>query len=123
MQRSAVSPTDQKSVGVGNAGGWGLSCRSTMDDFDLRDGPALLARTPATLDAWMRDLPAGWLHSDEGPETWNPLVVLGHLIEGERFDWIPRVRHVLEFGETGGVAPFDRFAKLGQRSRSGAELL
>jgi len=47
-----------------------------MDDFDLPDGPALLARTPAT-DAWLRDLPAGWLHSDEGPETWNPLVVLG----------------------------------------------
>lgn len=94
-----------------------------MDDFDLRDGPALLARTPATLDAWLRDLPAGWLHSDEGPDTWNPLTVLGHLIEGERHDWIPRVRHLLEFGETLAFAPFDRFAQLRQPQHTGPELL
>ena len=81
-------------------------------DFVLTDGPRLLARTPAVLDAWLRDLPATWLDADAGPQTWNPAVVVGHLIEGERHDWIPRVRHILEHGDRVPFAPFDRFAQL-----------
>jgi hypothetical protein len=80
-------------------------------DF-LREGPPLLARTPATLDAWLRDLPSAWLDCDEGPETWTAVAVLGHLIHGERTDWIPRARHLLAHGETVPFAPFDRFAQL-----------
>ncbi|MFY9344516.1 MAG: DinB family protein [Planctomycetota bacterium] len=95
----------------------------TPDTFDLQDGPALLRATPATLTAWLCLLPAGWLHSDEGPDTWNPLVVLGHLIEGERHDWIPRVRHLFAFGETRAFTPFDRFAQLRQPERPLADLL
>jgi hypothetical protein len=83
-----------------------------MQPFDLADGIVLLERTPALLDAWLRDLPAGWLASDEGPDTWNPCVVLGHLIEGERNDWLPRARHLLAHGEAVPFAPFDRFAQL-----------
>jgi hypothetical protein len=63
-----------------------------MSTFDLIEGPALLRRTPAMLDAWLRQLPEPWLASDEGPDTWDPLVVLGHLVEGEQHDWLPRVR-------------------------------
>src|SRR5262249_6834463 len=74
---------------------------------------ALLERTPAMLDAWLRTLPAMWLECDEGPSTWCPLQVLGHLIEGERSDWLPRVRHLLEHGEREAFPPFDREA--GQR--------
>lgn len=83
-----------------------------MHDFDLADGVDLLQRTPALLDAWLRDLPDGWLASDEGPDTWNPRVVLGHLIEGEQHDWLPRTRHLLAHGEAVPFAPFDRFAQL-----------
>lgn len=94
-----------------------------MEAFDLVDGPALLRRTPAMLDAWLRGMPAGWLTSDEGPDTWNALVVLGHLIEAERNDWIPRVRHLLEHGESRPFAPFDRFSQLRREPRSLGELL
>jgi hypothetical protein len=75
------------------------------------------------LDAWLRDGSAFWLESDEGPDTWSPLVVLGHLIEGERHDWLPRVRHLLEHGEAVPFAPFDRFSQLRRPHRTVAELL
>jgi hypothetical protein len=79
--------------------------------FDLVEGPALLARTPPLLDAWLRGLPAAWLVCDEGDGTWNAHGVVGHLVEGERSDWIPRARHLLEHGERVAFAPFDRFAQ------------
>lgn len=82
------------------------------DRFDLAEATALLARTPAALDAWLRGLPSAWLTCDEGPSTWNALTVLGHLVEGERSDWLPRVRHVLAHGEAVAFPPFDRFAQL-----------
>lgn len=91
--------------------------------FDLGEATALLARTPALLDAWLRGLPSAWLRCDEGPDTWSATVVLGHLIEGERHDWIPRVQHVLAHGESVAFPPFDRFAQLRQRERTVPELL
>jgi hypothetical protein len=69
---------------------------------------ALLSRTPAALDALLRDLPDVWLHNNEGDSTWTVSEVVGHLIHGERTDWMPRVRHLLEFGETRPFEPFDR---------------
>ena len=86
-------------------------------DFTLVAGPELLARTPALLDAWLRDLSPAWLDADEGPDTWSPAVVIGHLIEGELHDWIPRVRHILEHGERAPFPPFDRFAQLRRAPR------
>jgi uncharacterized protein YndB with AHSA1/START domain len=90
--------------------------------FLLDEAKALLERTPALLDAWLRGLPDCWLACDEGPETWSPLVVVGHLIHGEKTDWIPRARRILEHGESLAFEPFDRFAQLndrgGQRGRS-----
>ncbi len=80
--------------------------------FDLSEATALLARTPPLLDAWLRDLPDAWLRCDEGPDTWNPTDVLGHLLEGERHDWLPRVQHVLAHGDATPFPPFDRFAQL-----------
>lgn len=71
----------------------------------------LLARTPALLDAWLRELPGAWLDADEGPGTWSPRTVLGHLIEGERSDWLPRTRHLLAHGDAVPFPPFDRFAQ------------
>lgn len=79
--------------------------------FSLEEARALLARTPATLNAWLRDLPEAWLTCDEGPDTWSPAVIVGHLIVGERTDWIPRVRRLLEHGESLPFEPFDRMAQ------------
>lgn len=78
-------------------------------DLHLADVTLLLARTPAVLDAWLRGLPPSWTLHDEGPGTWSPFEIVGHLIHGERADWIPRARSILE--EDGVFAPFDRFAQ------------
>jgi hypothetical protein len=78
--------------------------------FDLADAQAILERTPAVLRSWLADLPDGWLEADEGPDTFSPLEVLGHLIHGERTDWMTRARLILEHGTARAFEPFDRFA-------------
>jgi DinB superfamily len=72
---------------------------------------ALLARTPATLDAMLRNLPDAWTQANEGEKTFNAFQVVGHLAHGERSDWMPRVKMILEFGEGRAFVPFDRFAQ------------
>jgi hypothetical protein len=69
---------------------------------------ALLTRTPAALNALLRDLPETWTHRNEGQATWSPYDIVGHLIHGEHTDWMPRVKTILQFGETKPFAPFDR---------------
>jgi hypothetical protein len=75
---------------------------------DLQHTISLLSRTPAALDALMRDLPEEWTLRNEGGSTWSASEVVAHLIYGERTDWIPRAKIVLEFGETRTFEPFDR---------------
>jgi len=72
---------------------------------------ALLARTPATLDTMLRDLPDAWTQANEGEKTFNAYQVVGHLAHGERADWMPRAKMILEFGESRAFVPFDRFAQ------------
>lgn len=81
---------------------------------DLQNTVSLLARTPAALNALLRDLPENWILSNEGENTFSPFDVVGHLIQGERTDWMPRARMILEFGETRAFEPFDRFAQAGE---------
>jgi hypothetical protein len=69
---------------------------------------ALLARTPAALDALLRDLPDAWTQTREGHGTWNAVDIVGHLNYAERTDWMPRVRMILDAGETRTFEPFDR---------------
>jgi hypothetical protein len=69
---------------------------------------SLLTRTPAALNALLRDLPEAWTSQNEGENTWSAFEILGHLIHGERTDWMPRARIVLQFGETQNFEPFDR---------------
>ena len=76
---------------------------------DVDELTAVLSRTPAILEAWLDGLPAAWLLADEGPGTFSPRTVLGHLILGERTDWMPRVRMIRAHGETQVFEPFDRF--------------
>jgi DinB superfamily len=78
--------------------------------FQLDRAVEVLESTPRTLEAWLSGLSEEWLVSNEGPETFSPLDVLGHLIHGEETDWIPRVRMILEHGESKPFEPFDRFA-------------
>lgn len=85
--------------------------------FDLGNAVALLQRTPSILGAMLRDLPAVWSHCNEGPETWSPFEVVGHLIHGERTDWIPRAEIILRSGEQQPFEPFDRFAPLRARQQ------
>jgi hypothetical protein len=77
--------------------------------FQLDDSMAVLARRPATLDALLRGLPPAWLEANEGPDTFSPRDVLGHLILGERTDWVPRLKLILGAGEAVPFTPFDRF--------------
>ncbi len=80
-------------------------------DFELNAALAVLERTPETFRVMLAGLPAVWSDATEGPETWSPFVIVGHLIHGERTDWIPRARIILEQGEDRRFSPYDRFAQ------------
>lgn len=96
----------------------------TRRPFAMNEGVAILARTPRTLNALLRDLPDGWTTAHEGDATWSSFDVVGHLIHGERTDWIPRARMILEHGETRAFEPFDRFAQFAEtQGRTLASLL
>ena len=81
---------------------------------------ALLARTPATLNAFLRELPDSLTLQNEGGDTWSAYDIVGHLVYAERTDWMPRVKMILEFGET---RAFEKFDRLGQvRDSAGKSL-
>lgn len=79
--------------------------------FDFHEARAILGRTPAVLDAWLRGLPDAWTTATEGAGTWSPFDIVGHLIHGDRADWIPRARRIVEHGDTVPFDPFDRDAQ------------
>lgn len=90
---------------------------------DLNDIVAILERTPASLTALLAGLPDVWITATEGDNTWSPYDVIGHLIHGERTDWIPRVKHILA-GETRPFPAFDRTAQFAEsKDASLSELL
>lgn len=70
----------------------------------------LLRQTPRTLRALLDDGRHPFTHSNYGPDTFSPFDVVGHLIHGEKTDWMPRVRTILEHGDTRTFEPFDRYA-------------
>ena len=78
---------------------------------NLADTVSLLSRTPITLNTLLRDQPDIWTTSNEGANTWTAYDVIGHLAHGERADWIPRVKCILQHGESHAFEPFDRFAQ------------
>ncbi len=84
---------------------------ATSKEFSLADAISLLTSTPGTLDALLRGLPDTWIRCNEGKDTWSAFDIVGHLICGERTDWMPRVRIILENGETRAFDPFDRLAQ------------
>src|SRR5512132_907020 len=93
-------------------------------EFRLDDALPVLRRTPAVLRELLLDLPEHWTQTAEGPRTWSPFDVVGHLIHGERTDWVPRVEHILRHGESIPFVPFDREAMFeASRGVSLSELL
>ncbi|HZR55502.1 MAG TPA: DinB family protein [Terriglobales bacterium] len=87
-----------------------------MMEHSLPQTISLLARTPATLNALLRDLPETWTLRNEGENTWSAFDIIGHLIHGERTDWMPRAKMILQSGESKAFEPFDRLAQT-QESR------
>jgi uncharacterized damage-inducible protein DinB len=79
-------------------------------EFNLDNAKSILIKTPATLRCLLSGLADDWVLQNEGPDTWSPFDVVGHLIHGEETDWIPRARIILEHGEQKAFEPFDRFA-------------
>jgi hypothetical protein len=93
-------------------------------DFRLQHAIDLLNRTPSTLNSMLREVPESWLVQNEGPETWSPYDIVGHLIHGDETDWIPRTKIILEHGEARAFEPFDRVAMFEKsKGKSMAELL
>jgi hypothetical protein len=78
-------------------------------NFDLPRTLEVLSRTPGVVESLLDGLSDAWLDSNEGPDTFSPRDVVGHLIHGEETDWVPRIRLILERGEDQPFTPFDRF--------------
>ena len=92
--------------------------------FSLDETIAVLSRTPAALNALLRGLPNSWVRGTEGKDSWSAFDIVGHLIVGERTDWMPRLRIILENGEARPFDPFDRFAQAKEsRGKSLEQLL
>lgn len=79
--------------------------------FELDHAIAVLSQTPRTLRSLSGDLPHQWIEKNEGPETWSPYDIVGHLIHGDKTDWIPRMEIILSDGSNKKFEPFDRFAQ------------
>lgn len=92
-------------------------------DFELGKGIAILERTPGVLRALLWDLPSDWTTSNEGPDTFSPFDVVGHLIDGEETDWMVRARIILAQGPSRRFEPFDRFRHQGAAPQSLAQLI
>lgn len=91
--------------------------------FSLPDAMAILERTPHSLGALLTGLPERWIQATEGEGTWSPYDVIGHLVHGERTDWIPRAQQILA-GDQRPFAPFDRTAQFTEsQGQSLADLL
>jgi len=85
-------------------------------DFDLDLATAVLERTPRLLNTWLDHIPDEWTLANEGGDSWSPFDVVGHLIHGERTDWIPRAEIILSPEESKEFKSFDRFAQF-EKSR------
>lgn len=92
--------------------------------FNLHQSYEILERTPAVLRTLLSGLSDDWIMNNEGPETFSPYDVVGHLIHGEKTDWRDRTIMILEHGTEKTFVPFDRFAQFeASKGKSLATLL
>ena len=87
------------------------SLQPTVLPFDVENGAAILERTPRVLRALLSGLSAVWVNGTEGDQTWSPYDNVGHLLHGEKTDWIQRAEIILAQGENRRFTPFDRLAQ------------
>lgn len=92
-------------------------------EHNLEQTISLLGRTPAALNALVRDLPETWTRRNEGETSWSVFDIVGHLIHGERTDWMPRARMVLQFQENKTFEPFDRLGQVRESQGKSLEQL
>jgi hypothetical protein len=83
-------------------------------NFALDSSIEVLARTPSALQSMLGGLTEPWIRGTEGPDTFSPFDVVGHLIDGEETDWIPRARIILARGDSVRFEPYDRFRHRGR---------
>ena len=79
--------------------------------YQLLEALEILEQTPQTLRSFLGQLSDPWLYNNEGENTWSPYDIVGHLIHGEKTDWIPRLKIILSSSEDKTFEPFDRFAQ------------
>lgn len=82
--------------------------------FSFIEAIEILERTPNVLEAMIDGISDTWISNNEGDETWSPYDVLGHLIHGEKTDWVPRMEVILSDNGSKAFEPFDRFAQFEQ---------
>jgi hypothetical protein len=91
--------------------------------FDLEPATLLLARTPGALRELLSGLPDAWIRANEGPDSFSAFDNVGHLIDGEETDWIPRARIILARGPEPRFEPYDRFRHYARNAGRGLESL
>lgn len=91
--------------------------------YDLNKSTEILSNTPTALETLLKNLSNDWLYANEGPDTWSPFDIIGHLVHCERTDWMERIKIILNDGDK-NFKPVDRFAQLTEnKGKSIAELL
>ena len=92
-------------------------------NFELEKSIGVLSKTPFVIESLLKGLSEDWLKNNEGENTWSPYDILGHLIHGEKTDWIPRVKIILSNSDHKTFEPFDRFAQMKRDSEIPIESL
>ncbi|MEK5162616.1 DinB family protein [Paenibacillus sp. FSL R5-0527] len=90
-------------------------------NFKLLEAIEILVRTPAALEVFLSGLSEDWLKCSEGKGTWNVTEVVDHLIEGEKSNWLPRLKSILQDGDSNPFPPFDRNAHLKDKAETSIE--
>jgi hypothetical protein len=78
--------------------------------FELNRSLQILQQTPSVLRTWLAGLDRPWIENNYGDDTFSPFDVVGHLLHGERTDWMARVEIILEQGTSQAFTPWDRYA-------------
>ncbi len=80
--------------------------------FEINKSIEILSRTPSVLESLLNGISEEWLKNNEGRNTWSPYDIVGHLIHGEKTDWMPRAKVILSNSGHKTFEPFDRFAQM-----------
>ncbi|GAA0370589.1 DinB family protein [Bacillus horti] len=91
-------------------------------NYNKKEAIEILERTPLSLDLFLSGLSPSWLQISEGEGTWTVSEVIEHLIEAEKYNWLPRLEHILTAGESKPFPPFDRYSHINKESERKIEL-